>query len=94
MTVYTSEEFAEQGSQSKPERPVEDVEQLEPELPVAVNLITLEKCMSDYSSDELDDIGEEFGPSISQSHISTIKQASPMSKAKAEGVVRSITQKL
>ena len=50
--------------------------------------------MSDYSSDELDDIGEEFGPSISQSHISTIKQASPMSKAKAEGVVRSITQKL
>ena len=94
MTVYTSEEFAEQGPASKPERPADDVEQPEADLPIAVNLINLEKCMSDYSSDELDDIGEEFGPSISQSHISAIKQSSPMSQAKAGGVVRSITQKL
>ena len=44
----------------------EDVEQLEPQdLPISVNLINLEKCVSEYSSNELDDIGEEFGPSIS-----------------------------
>ena len=64
--------------------PVEDAEQCEPDLPTTVNLINLEKCLSDYSSDELNDIGEEFGPSIT----------SPLSQVKVGGVVRSITQKL
>ena len=73
------------------------MDQLEPDLPVTVNIINLEKCMSTYSSDELDDIGEEFGPSISHSHVSIPKLVSPMGKANAGelgGVVRSITQKL
>ena len=59
--------------------PAEDAaeQELEPDLPTTVDILNIEKPMSNYSSDELDDVGEEFEPSISQSQISIINQRSP-----------------